>query len=201
MTYPPEHYFTGSFGVDGPLYVGGIEIGGSTVAGLPAAGTNGQVIYYTADGTNGIIWQFRYRAASASSFKWEFVGGQPLMVSVNNSGIQGTSETTASASYADLATVGPSVTPPLSGDYLVEIGCLANHASNTGCMSYQIGATGAADADGIWFGTGANYANHYNPRLKTGLTGGAALLCKYKTLGGTADYRNRWIKITPVRVG
>lgn len=203
MTYPPEHYRTGSFGVDGPFYVGRVEITGSgtSVSALPASPYDGQIIFYTADATNGIIWQFRYRAASASSFKWEYVGGTPLFTTINNTGVTGTSETTASNTYVALTTPGPSLTCPLGGDYQVDIGATSNHATSSGVMSYDIGGTGASDNDAFWFGTGACYANHYGTRIKTGLAASTALVSKYRTVSATADFHNRWMRITPVRVG
>ena len=48
------------------------------VASLPSSPVDGDEIVYTANGTLGIRWHFKYRSASASSYKWEFVGGAPL---------------------------------------------------------------------------------------------------------------------------
>jgi hypothetical protein len=39
---------------------------------------DGDEVYYAADATNGVIWHLRYRAASSSSYKWEFVGGDAV---------------------------------------------------------------------------------------------------------------------------
>ncbi len=40
------------------------------VTSLPASPTNRMVVDYVADDTNGVVWRFRYRSASASSKKW-----------------------------------------------------------------------------------------------------------------------------------
>src|SRR5262245_38078554 len=39
---------------------------------------DGDMIRLQVDTTAGIEWMFVYRAASASAYKWEFVGGPPL---------------------------------------------------------------------------------------------------------------------------
>jgi hypothetical protein len=40
---------------------------------------DGQEIELELDEPRGIYWRFRYRAGSASAYKWEFVGGPPLI--------------------------------------------------------------------------------------------------------------------------
>lgn len=44
----------------------------------PASPVDGMIWALVVDATKGIVWLFRYRAASASAFKWEFVGGPKL---------------------------------------------------------------------------------------------------------------------------
>lgn len=169
------------------------------VTALPGTPTDGQEVYYLADATNGVVWHLRYRAASASAYKWEFVGGPPLFAEV------ATDETTSSTTYAALATAGPSVTVPLAGDYVVAIG---KESSNSGSfnldwMSFDIGATAAVDADGtVSHSPGANlWDSDHRERRKTGLAAATALVSKYKTAAGTARFRSRWMRVTPVRVG
>jgi hypothetical protein len=55
-------------------------LGGTStlVTSLPSSPVDGQVIDYVADATNGVVWRFRYRSASASAYKWEFIGGGNL---------------------------------------------------------------------------------------------------------------------------
>jgi hypothetical protein len=48
------------------------------VTSLPASPSDGQEVFYAADATNNVIWNLRYRSGSASTYKWEFVGGDPL---------------------------------------------------------------------------------------------------------------------------
>jgi hypothetical protein len=110
---------------------------------LPTSPVNGQDYYYVADSTNGVVWHLKYRSASGSSYKWEYVGGAPLLSEVD------TTNTSASLTYVALAAAGPTVTVPLAGDYIVSLGM---RSQNTGSpfvslMSFDVGATGALDAD------------------------------------------------------
>jgi hypothetical protein len=175
--------------------------GPALVASLPLAPVDGQEVYYLADATNGIVWHLKYRAASASAYKWEFVGGSALSSEVE------IDQTIASAVYGDLATVGPSVTLPLAGDYDVVHG-FEGWANTTGAqisMSYAIGATAAAEADSISTGfptvaAGALAAGR-RERRKAGLAAGTALVSKYRSSTGTGTFRRRVMAVRPVRVG
>jgi hypothetical protein len=172
----------------------------TTTTTLPASARDDQVIYVPVDLTKGIVWQFRYRFGSGSAYKWEFIGGPPLFAEV------AADETTASTAYAALTTAGPSLTVPFGGDYRVEIGCetyttagLAGQA----LMSYDIGATGAVDADAITQGWAAN-TNTFSgarARAKTGLAANTALVAKYRVTASTGHFNNRWMRVTPVRIG
>lgn len=50
------------------------------VTALPPTPVDGQEVRFLADATNGIVWNLRYRAASASAYKWEVLGGPALDV-------------------------------------------------------------------------------------------------------------------------
>jgi len=54
----------------------------AVVSSLPSSPVNGQDCYYLADATNGVVWHLKYRSASASTFKWEYVGGGSLHAEV-----------------------------------------------------------------------------------------------------------------------
>lgn len=84
------------------------------VTSLPSNAIDGQEVRYLADNTNGIVWNFRYRAGSSSAYKWEFIGGPPLR-SENSNYPAGQN----SSNWVDI-TSGATIVPPLSGDYLVE---------------------------------------------------------------------------------
>lgn len=170
---------------------------------MPASPADGQRIFYVADATNGVIWHLRYRSGSASTYKWEFLGGPPLYAEVQ------TGEATTSTTYADLATLGPGVTVPLAGDYNVEIGCQASISTLTAAaiMSYAIGGTAASDDDQIRVrspdATGSNNlgATVARTRRKTALAASTLLRAKYKASSGTGTFTYRWMRVVPVRVG
>jgi hypothetical protein len=157
-----------------------------------------RVIYDT--GTSGVRWDLVYDTSDGTTYPWLFVGGPPLLAEVS------TEEGTTSTTYAALATAGPSVTLPLAGDYDVRGGAYVNNDTDSrgAQMSYDIGGTGAVDADifAYLFQTGATIVSSMSRDMrKTALTA-VALTCKYKALvGGTAKFGRRWISATPVRVG
>jgi hypothetical protein len=91
------------------------------VTALPENSVDGQEIIYVADAANGVVWRFRYREASSSTHKWEFVGGSSL-----NMGVKGGNEwTPAHINEAEIIPSGPSITVPLAGDYDFTAGSMA----------------------------------------------------------------------------
>src|SRR5262252_441821 len=114
---------------------------------LPASPVDGQVIDYLADATNGVVWRLRYRAASSSSYKWEFIGGPPLH-----------KEYLAYESFASyqpntwggISANDPSVTVPLAGDYdTVATGVMSvNSVAATIYMGLKVGTVEPKDSLG-----------------------------------------------------
>lgn len=153
---------------------------------------DGDEVYLEVDAANGIEWHLVYRTAEAT-YKWRFLGGPPLSSEV------ATNETTASATYAALATAGPSVALPRAGDYTVDLGCFMYVGADTSVYhSYDIGVTGAVDVDGVNFG--ASTATHlFRTKRKAGLTA-VSLVSKYKTAAGTAGFNSRALGVRPVRL-
>lgn len=179
-------------------WIGGADGRGTSFPGSPPDGT---LYDYVADAGNGVVWRFKFNSGEAT-YKWEFVGGPPMYAEVV------TDESTASATYAALATAGPSITITRAGDYIVDQGCwFQSSGSNsmTVFMSYDIGGTGAVDADAVTGavsagGTTAQFAGARR-RVKTGIAASTALVSKYKVPGAvTASFGNRWLSILPVRV-
>ena len=171
------------------------------VTSLPSAPIDGQEIRYVADATNGVIWNLRYRAASSSSYKWEFVGGGSLYNLVT------AGESTASTSYVGLTTAGPQLTCNLAGDYDVEIGCYTNSGAGNdipGTMSFKVGAAAASDTDAVWAQNRGPGYNHTWSRVsrKTGINAATLLLAQYKSPAGAGMiFSQRYMKLTPIRVG
>jgi hypothetical protein len=162
-----------------------------------------QEIRYLVDATNGIIWNLKYRAASASAYKWEFIGGPPLISEI------AAAETTTSTTYAALTTSGPNVVIPRAGDYIVAIGSLHNQAAAGAAMtyhSYDIGATTAVDADATQHdqqaaGGNPNRSHLWRAKLKTGLTAGITLTSKYRTTSAISiSFEQRAMHVSPVRI-
>jgi hypothetical protein len=69
-------------------------------------------------------------------------------------------------------------------------------------MSYDIGATGAVDADGVtaYHASGLRF-ELMRPRQKTIAAAGTALVAKYRSPNSVAGgYGKRWMRLTPIRL-
>lgn len=177
------------------------------VTSLPASPVDGQEVYFLADATNGVTWHLRYRAGSTSGYKWEYLGGSPLTAAVDTS----EQHPGANGTWQNLATNGPSIVLPLSGDYFTEYTLQAQKtkAELQNCyIGPAIGDTspgvnvGYADAVASVSPAG-NIGGQY--RLNS-LTGGTTLKLRYYAgnNSGTAPFMafsQRRLAITPIRVG
>lgn len=176
------------------------------VTSLPGSPTDGLEIFYGADPTNGVIWHLRYRSAASGSYKWDFLGGGFLSAEVN------TSETTTSTSFADLTTVGPSITIPLAGDYIfigsakVEV---ASASNNSYLAALKIGSGAIVDDDAfvdftLDNSTAGTRGTIQSRSIRRNVSA-AATVCKiqYRTTNGAAvpTFRRRTLIAIPVRVG
>lgn len=164
----------------------------------PPTATNEQMWFYPADTTNGVVWALKYNSGSASAYKWECVGGASMCLEV------ATDETTASTTYVDLATVGPSITVPRAGDYEVEWGASVWNATG-GVAEYvavKRGAAATADADAATVSPAQAAPGTSIARKKvfTGLAASDVLKLQCKVNGGTGHFIFRWISVRPVRV-
>ena len=172
----------------------------AVVAALPANPVDGQETYYLASAADGVVWHLRYRAASASPYKWEFVGGGALAVAPIGGIVS-----TASTTWVDLAP-SPSIVLPLAGDYEVGHGC--GHMDNTGAAYSQAATAIGALPAGVHGNTisfygnnGANVGPGYILSRINGAAAGATIRQVYQGTGGTARFANRYISARPVRVG
>jgi hypothetical protein len=157
---------------------------------------DGQECYYLADATNNVVWHLKYKTSTA---KWHYVGGPPLYAETTNQDSTG-----STGAYIALGNAGPSIPIPLAGTYMVSQGAVhnSNTASANSYMSYDIGATGAVDADGI-FWQNSTALNAYTPGTRTRrktLTA-VTLTSKYKASAGFSTFRDRWMSVLPVTVG
>jgi hypothetical protein len=168
------------------------------VTTLPTSPVDGQECYYVADATNGVLWHLRFNAGSSSAYKWEVVGSSTALLSE-----VATAEAVSSATYVNLATVGPTVTLPLAGDYVVEHGTEFDTATSNvfAAQSYAIGATAAVDADFVELQASTGGTRVFGSRRqRRNALAATTLQAKYRT-SGSVTFSKRWLSATPVRVG
>ena len=179
----------------------GVNIGYGT--SLPGSPSVGDEYYYTADATNGVVWHLRY---SGPTNKWEFLGGAPYAVVQNT----GTSSTLTSTTYVyDVTTVdGPSITIPFIGTYRVEFGFDAANTNAGRTMAMGLTTSTTPGTSTLIAGAELQVTNadtnvpytvskfvHYFP-----LTAGT-IYAQFKTSANTATVSNRWISVTPYKLG
>jgi hypothetical protein len=87
------------------------------VTALPAAPIDRQEIHYLADAALGIVWHLRYRAASASAYKWEHVGF-PAALRADTDVSETSNAAGAGNAWNNLVTPC-SLVVPVAGDYEV----------------------------------------------------------------------------------
>lgn len=176
------------------------------VTSLPVSPIDGQIIYYRASASDGVIWQLRYNASSASAYKWEFIGGGSLFASVG-SDTYGTWETYSSLTYGDLATVGPSIVAPLAGEYICRFAVTSQNGSTS--SNVKVWVTGDTlpswtSSDSQSFGniTQVN-ANHSAIRKRTVPAAGntVKLIYAVSNAGVACNFWHRRLDIQPIRVG
>ena len=179
---------TGDTGPQGPS-------GGSAplVTSLPGSPVDGQECYYR---TGETIWHLRYRAAAVSAYKWECVGGQPLVATGTGGSFSSTTPSTTNT---------PSLTVPLAGDYETDFGGYFQNAAaalNTLIGSLFVNAVNSSQqvsmsGDGQW-----DAAQIYRSLVMTH-PAAAVLNLRYSIGAGTvaASCKDLVIKARPIRVG
>lgn len=177
-----------------------------TVTTLPGSPTDGQVIFYqttsgtTPMNTDGIVWQLRYNASSASAYKWECVGGGSWIKEIT------TAENTASTTYVDLATVGPTIDVPLSGQYEIIVGADMSvsgfSSATTTSVSVKLGAAATTDNERgrVVIDSASGNASIDRSMIRT-LATPSTLKAQYKTGTDTGRFQFRYLIVRPVRVG
>jgi len=165
-------------------------------------GTKGTVapdeVYLEVDSTNGIQWHLAYESGE-TTYKWRFLGGPAMYSEV------AATEAITNAAYVALTTAGPSIAVPRAGDFDVQTGCnsWASGAGASAVMSYDIGGTGAVDADSVQVGEATGQVGGggsvYRLRRKAALTA-VTLTAKYRATSGQGNWEKRWMAVTPVRL-
>lgn len=104
---------------------------------LPTTPYDGQEFVLVDSLTNPTFsWRFRYNAGSSSSFKWEFIGGPPLV------GYSAGNVTNGGTTSTWINIVGTTVTIPRTGDYVIKGSCVVSHPT-AGATSYAGVYTGS----------------------------------------------------------
>ncbi len=172
------------------------------VATLPTTGlVDGMVVHYqnTAMATAGIVWRFRYRAAGGT-YKWEFVGGPPLMAEVLS--VASFNSTTV-YEHPDTGTIGPQINLPMAGDYLVRL--LIGRTVSTGAFFVYatVTATGLAAGTAVAYWRSNETTNNDGGSLvlETRAAISGTLYAQYAVSGGTGSVQYRHMTALPVRVG
>lgn len=109
-----------------------------------------------------------------------------------------TSETTASTTFTDLATAGPTLSGLSDGSYVVLLGCWAssNTAGQAADMSVQVNSAAVDGNDGVrTFGTTGPEALARAVVKTLSNDGDNTITAKYRASGGgaTATFVNRWL--------
>lgn len=169
---------------------------------LPTTPHDGMEINYVADATNGVVWHLKYRAADASSYKWNYIGGSELIA------VQDAVGTTTSSTFG-AATSGATLTVPtvpLAGNYDVDVsaGFVATSIANTYvelAVAFDGETIGATHAASTYLTTTAGGAPLQRKRRGTLLVSTAPKIGYNVSGGATASFYRRAVRIVPVRVG
>jgi hypothetical protein len=171
-------------------------------------------VFFLADQTNGVLWHLRYRAfqsdgvtANPSSYKWEAVGPGPAMLA-----LVATLEVSFTVNaWHDLATPGPFIAAPLAGEYDVRFGATGNAdtAQITTLMGLDFGTSWTVTNPALTTQTtedtgGTGATSSFSRQGKMAATAaGNIFKARYKQSAGgnSAQWKDRWLAITPVRVG
>jgi hypothetical protein len=158
----------------------------------PASPADGDLWFLPADATNGVIWMFRYRAASASAYKWEFVGGSALKSIVD------ADEVTSSAVYADLTP--QSFTFIRAGEYDFHWGAITYCSTAATSLGMGLTKAGAAQMDQVITVPMANQGLAMSRMRNLSLAAGDVIRIQYKSSAASGHFASRYCYVTPVRV-
>jgi microcystin-dependent protein len=183
------------------VVVGGLATAGTflpppLVTSLPSSPADGQIVYYLADATLGLIWPLRYRAASASPYKWEAAGDCPPLYAES-----ATLFTTASTTSVD---TGNQVTVPLAGDYWLSHGTGMLDNTGTGYAVTSIFTSAGDEKLSVtcYCVSGGDAYPAWQEGRVNALTAGSLVKNRLKAMtAGTARWNGGRVAARPLRVG
>lgn len=176
-----------------------VQSGAATVT-LIVAPQSGDEIVYAADSTNGVNWHLRYNGSSSSPYKWEYVGGSPLMATAADVNI-----TQPATPIYNNGSTTLSQALTYAGDYDITIGVLQNAKNNAYTSIALSGGTSASavDADAVYSAVSGTDSGLFLTRTlrKTISAAAVTVTMQHKGAGSQSAYfNNRALRITPVRV-
>lgn len=143
----------------------------------------------------GVMWRFRYNSASASAYKWEFIGGSELRSEVGAASVN-------TVAYGDFG--GPSVVVGVAGDYVLSFGAaMAMLAGENGYIAPVFSAAAASDGDAVnaYNGAGNPYADSSRSITRTVTAAGFTVKVQSRvSVASGRNFANRWLSVRPVRV-
>lgn len=176
------------------------------VSVLPASPYDGQVVAFqnAAMAALGIVWRLRYRAASASAYKWEFDGGSDFYQFTDPA-----AEVVHTESFGTSVAVSgaPTFTTPLAGDWKVDVAAYGVFITD-GFIERVVGGTAtqatSGNVAGVVLGTTAGHVTEggmTNPGRLLGVASGAVL--GVRSLGSIGKVRlyGTTLIVRPIRVG
>lgn len=170
------------------------------VTSLPAGPIDQQECVYVADAATGVKYHLRYRAASASAYKWETIGGPALHATA------AIDVAPASGSWIEPSPVCR-ITLPLAGDYTIDYGMTGGgNAGQNLSQGVKIGASnpGAASTgqQALAYGASSNLRMATGRRFRlNGAAAGVVLAWVFSNdLNLTGGLAAPYLSATPVRV-
>jgi hypothetical protein len=203
----------GAAGPAGPAGPAGSYTSIPIVTALPTTGlTDGKEIYFqtTAMATAGLVYHLRYRltnpdgSTNFSSYKWEVICVADL-----ESYIFAPESRAQNGVWGDVATVGPSITVPLAGDYDIAYGGSLMSSGGSGTPEAAVGlAFNNVEDTNLrayagWNSVAGGTMSTARQYRKTALAAGTVIKLIYggNSTGGTVTASRRWLRIRPIRVG
>ena len=178
------------------------------VTALPSSYPDGGVIRYQTAAMAALPgapeWTFARREA-ATTYKWDFIGGSDVYQMVNAGEVVG-----SSATWVDLATVGPSWTVPLAGYYACAFGALSylhNRANNSfvgvsvnsATPGDPVGRVETPDTGSAW-SAGMHVPVFQQSEVGPVSAGAVLKLMYWYSNAGSGTFARRTLKIRPIRV-